>query len=398
MSRSDLRDSRPVLVTGGAGFIGCNIANALAERGHEVLVYDALSRPGVEKNLAWLKERHGEQVQAIVADVRDEDALARAAREAQAVFHMAAQVAVTTSMVDPREDFEINIRGTLNLLDAVRLKGDGTPVIFASTNKVYGDLADIDFRLEGERYVAEDAAVARAGISETRPLDFHTPYGCSKGAADQYVLDYARSFGMRTAVLRMSCIYGLRQMGNEDQGWVAHFLIRALEGKPITLYGDGYQVRDILDVSNAVEAYLKAWEQIDRVKGRAFILGGGPSNAVSLRELLAHISALLGRELDVRYSDWRAGDQRYFVADTSAIRDALGLSPAVPWKEGVALLAEWLRESRHLPPLPPSLEGRGWGWVASEASPPAELEGAHSGIEPERSRPTPNPSLQGRGN
>jgi CDP-paratose 2-epimerase len=364
MSRSDLRDSRPVLVTGGAGFIGCNIANALAERGHEVLVYDALSRPGVEKNLAWLKERHGEQVQAIVADVRDEDALARAAREAKAVYHMAAQVAVTTSMVDPREDFEINIRGTLNLLDAVRLKGDGTPVIFASTNKVYGDLADIDFRLEGECYVAEDAAVARAGISETRPLDFHTPYGCSKGAADQYVLDYARSFGMRTAVLRMSCIYGLRQMGTEDQGWVAHFLIRALEGKPITLYGDGYQVRDILDVSNAVEAYLQAWEHIDRVKGRAFNLGGGPSNAVSLRELLAHISALLGRELDVRYSDWRAGDQRYFVADTSAIRDALGLSPAVPWKEGVALLAEWLRESRHLPRETVQIHASGSGEVA----------------------------------
>ena len=386
-------DARPVLVTGGAGFIGCNIANALAERGHDVLVYDALSRPGVERNLAWLKERHGDRIESIAADVRDEDELARAAREAKAVFHMAAQVAVTTSMVDPREDFEINIRGTLNLLDAVRLKRDGTPVVFASTNKVYGDLADIDFRLEGDRYVAADAAVARGGISEARPLDFHTPYGCSKGAADQYVLDYARSFDMRTAVLRMSCIYGVRQMGTEDQGWVAHFLIQALEGKPITLYGDGCQVRDILDVSNAVEAYLKAWERIDRVKGRAFNLGGGPANAVSLRELLAHIGALLGRELDVRFSDWRAGDQRYFVADTGRIREELGLSPAVPWKEGVALLAEWLRESRRLP----SLQGRGRGWTASEASPSAELESAHSGIEPERSRPTPNPSLAGRG-
>jgi CDP-paratose 2-epimerase len=349
MSRDDLiqpADSRPVLVTGGAGFIGCNIANALAERGHEVLVYDALSRPGVERNLAWLKERHGEQVSAIVADIRDEDELARAAREAQAVFHMAAQVAVTTSMVDPREDFDINIRGTLHLLDAVRLKGDGTPVIFASTNKVYGDLADLEFRLEDDKYVAVDPLVAGAGIGEHRPLDFHTPYGCSKGAADQYVLDYARSFDMRTAVLRMSCIYGLRQMGTEDQGWVAHFLIRALEGRPITLYGDGYQVRDILDVSNAVEAYLKAWERIDRIKGRAFNLGGGPQNAVSLRELLAHIATLIGHDVDVRFSDWRAGDQRYFVADTRAIRDALGLSPAVPWKQGVAMLAEWLRESR----------------------------------------------------
>jgi len=343
-----LNDSRPVLVTGGAGFIGSNIANALAGQGHGVLVYDALSRPGVEKNLAWLQERHGDLIVPIIADVRDEDELARAAREAKAVFHMAAQVAVTTSLADPREDFEINIRGTLNLLDAIRLKGDGTPIVFASTNKVYGDLADLKFDLRGDKYVAADPAVAANGISEARPLDFHTPYGCSKGAADQYVLDYARSFDMRTAVLRMSCIYGVRQMGTEDQGWVAHFLIRALEGRPITLYGDGCQVRDILDVSNAVEAYLKAWERIDRVKGRAFNLGGGPGNAISLRELLAHI---VGHEVEVEYSDWRAGDQRYFVADTRTARSELGLSPEVKWKEGVSALAEWLRESRRAPVL-----------------------------------------------
>jgi CDP-paratose 2-epimerase len=341
-----LSNSRPVLVTGGAGFIGSNLADALARQGHDVLVYDALSRPGVEGNLAWLKDRHGARIQSVVADVRDEDELARAAREAKAVFHMAAQVAVTTSMVDPREDFDINIRGTLHLLDALRLKGEDVPVIFASTNKVYGDLADLEFRLEGDKYVPVDGAVAANGIGEARPLDFHTPYGCSKGAADQYVLDYARSFGMRTAVVRMSCIYGMRQMGTEDQGWVAHFLIRALEGRPITLYGDGYQVRDILDVSNAVEAYLKLWERIDAVSGRAFNLGGGPANAVSLRELLAHISVLLGREVEVGYSDWRAGDQRYFVADTSSLRSALDLAPAVPWKQGVAALADWLREAR----------------------------------------------------
>ncbi len=346
-------DKRPVLVTGGAGFIGCNIANRLAEEGHEILVYDALSRPGVEKNLAWLKERHGARITSITADIRDEDSLARAAREAKAVFHMAAQVAVTTSLADPREDFEINIRGTLNLLDAVRLKGEATPVIFASTNKVYGDLADIDFRLEGERYVPQDEEVARHGISEARPLDFHTPYGCSKGAADQYVLDYARSYGIPTAVVRMSCIYGLRQMGTEDQGWVAHFLIRALEGKPITLYGDGCQVRDIMDVRNAVEAYVNAWQRIDTIGGQAFNLGGGPDNSVSLRELIAYMSELLGREVEIRFDDWRAGDQRYFVADTRAARAALDLSPAVPWKEGVALLAGWLRESRGIAqPLP----------------------------------------------
>ena len=341
-------DKRPVLVTGGAGFIGCNIANRLAEDGHEVLVYDALSRPGVEKNLAWLKERHAGMITSITADIRDEDELARAAREAKAVFHMAAQVAVTTSLVDPREDFEINLRGTINLLDALRLKGGDTPVIFASTNKVYGDLADIDFRLEGQRYVPQDEAVARHGIGEDRPLDFHTPYGCSKGAADQYVLDYSRSFGIPTAVVRMSCIYGMRQMGTEDQGWVAHFLIRALEGQPITLYGDGHQVRDIMDVRNAVEAYVRAWENIDKVNGRAFNLGGGPDNAVSLRELIAYMGELLGREVEVRLDDWRAGDQRYFVADTRRIREALGLEPAVPWKEGVALLVDWLREARGL--------------------------------------------------
>jgi CDP-paratose 2-epimerase len=341
-------DKRPVLVTGGAGFIGCNIANRLAEDGHEVLIYDALTRPGVEKNLAWLKERHPGLIANVVADIRDEDELARAARDAKAIFHMAAQVAVTTSMVDPREDFEINLRGTLNLLDALRLKSDGAPLIFASTNKVYGDLADIDFRLEGQRYVPQDREVRDHGIPEARPLDFHTPYGCSKGAADQYVLDYARSFGIRSAVIRMSCIYGVRQMGTEDQGWVAHFLIRALEGQKITLYGDGYQVRDILDVSNAVEAYLRAWQHIDRISGRAFNLGGGPANAVSLRELLDYISHLLGRDVDLSFEDWRAGDQRYFVADTRLIRDELGLSSEVPWKQGVAMLAEWLRESRGL--------------------------------------------------
>jgi CDP-paratose 2-epimerase len=348
MSRDDLIDraSGPVLVTGGAGFIGCNIADRLASEGHDVLVYDALSRPGVETNLAWLKDRHPRRISSIVADIRDEDELARAAREAKAVFHMAAQVAVTTSLADPREDFEVNLAGTINLLDALRLKSARTPVVFASTNKVYGDLCDIDFRLEGERYVPADAEVAAHGISEQRPLDFHTPYGCSKGAADQYVLDYARSFDVPTAVLRMSCIYGHRQMGTEDQGWVAHFLIRALEGKPITLYGDGYQVRDILAVSNAVEAYLNAWQRIDRVSGRAFNLGGGPANAVSLRELLAYMSELLGREIDISFSDWRAGDQRYFVADTRLARRELGLSSALPWKRGVAELARWLAEHR----------------------------------------------------
>jgi CDP-paratose 2-epimerase len=345
MSRDDLppaQDPRPVLITGGAGFIGANIADRLAGQGHRVIVYDALLRPGVERNLAWLQERHGDAIVPVTADIRDEDALAKVVIEAKAVFHMAAQVAVTTSLADPRDDFSINILGTLNLLEAVRRYAPEAPVIFASTNKVYGDLADLDFPLQGARYWPAEPEIAARGISEARPLDFHTPYGCSKGAADQYVLDYARSYGLSTAVLRMSCIYGRRQMGTEDQGWVAHFLIRALSDEPITLYGDGLQVRDILDVDDAVDAYLAAWNRIDQVKGRAFNLGGGPSNAVSLRELLGHIGSLTGRAPEVGYSDWRAGDQRYFVADTRAGRAALGLKQPLPWREGLARLAEWL--------------------------------------------------------
>ena len=339
---------QPVLVTGGAGFIGSNIADRLASEGHHVHLFDALSRPGVERNLDWLKRRHGGRISFTRGDVRDEDSLAAAARGASAVFHMAAQVAVTTSMVDPRQDFDINVRGTLHLLDAVRLCGRRVPVIFASTNKVYGDLADVDFELDGERYEPKDRSVRDFGISECRPLDFHTPYGCSKGAADQYVLDYARSFDLPTAVVRMSCIYGQRQMGTEDQGWVAHFLIRTLEGAPITLYGDGCQVRDILDVRDAVDAYMAALHRIEAIKGRAFNLGGGPANAVSLRELLAHIGAITGRQPDLRFDDWRAGDQRYFVADTRLIRDSLDLPAARHWRAGVADLATWLAEERGL--------------------------------------------------
>ena len=340
---------QPVLVTGGAGFIGCNIAERLASEGHDVLVYDALTRPGVERNLAWLQSRHPKRISFVRGDVRDEDSLAAAARQASAVFHMAAQVAVTTSMVEPRDDFDINVRGTLNLLDALRLGGRRVPVVFASTNKVYGDLADVELQLTDGVYRPADPLINAAGISEARPLDFHTPYGCSKGAADQYVLDYARSFGLPTAVLRMSCIYGERQMGTEDQGWVAHFLIRALEGQPITLYGDGHQVRDILDVGDAVNAYMAAWKNIDRIAGRAFNLGGGPPNAVSLRQLIDTIGEIIGRTPELRFADWRAGDQRYFVADTRLIRDTLALPAPRPWRDGVARLASWLAEERDLP-------------------------------------------------
>jgi CDP-paratose 2-epimerase len=341
------REGRPILITGGAGFIGSNLADRLAGEGHEIFVFDALSRAGVERNLAWLKERHGKRITSIVGDVRDEDEVARAAADAKAVFHMAAQVAVTTSLADPREDFDINVRGALHVLDAVRLRGKRVPVIFASTNKVYGNLADLDLETVHDRYEPRSFA-ARRGVDERRPLDFHTPYGCSKGAADQYVLDYARSFGVPTVVFRMSCIYGRRQMGTEDQGWVAHFLIRALEGRPITIYGDGRQVRDVLDVADAVEAYVQALERIGQVAGRAFNLGGGPGNTISLRQLIDEIRAVTGRDLDLDYQDWRRGDQRWYVSDTHAATAALGLGRPLDWRQGVTGLAEWLAADRGL--------------------------------------------------
>jgi CDP-paratose 2-epimerase len=340
---------RPILITGGAGFIGSNLADRFARDGHDVLVYDAVTRPGVERNLHWLKKRHPSKVSSVIGDIRDEASLAQAAGDAQAVFHMAAQVAVTTSLTDPREDFEINVRGTLNLLEALRLRNEPVPLIFASTNKVYGDLADVGLDKSGDIYVPSDPLIRAVGIGESRPLDFHTPYGCSKGAADQYVLDYARSFDMPTCVLRMSCIYGQRQMGNEDQGWVAHFLIRALKGEPISIYGDGCQVRDVLDVSNAVEAYVSAWKNIDAVRGRAFNLGGGVANAISLRQLIAHIESILGRPVETDYSEWRAGDQRYYVSDTRLITQELGLHTPTPWRRGVAALAHWLQDEMQLP-------------------------------------------------
>lgn len=335
--------TRPVLVTGGAGFIGSNLVDRLAQEGHPVLVYDALLRPGVEANLEWLKHRHPRQVSVCVADVRDASAIADAVTQAQAVFHLAGQVAVTTSLADPRLDFEINLAGTFQLLDALRRRAAPVPLVFASTNKVYGDLSDIALDCLDDAYLPHDPVLLATGIGEGRPLDFHTPYGCSKGAADQYVLDFGRSYGIPTAVLRMSCIYGRRQMGSEDQGWVAHFLIRALRGESISIYGDGRQVRDVLDVRDAVAAYLQVWQRIDQVRGHAFNLGGGPDNAISLRRLVAHMEALLGRPVETCHGDWRAGDQRYYVSDTRRLRGALDLPMPLSWRKGVADLAEWLR-------------------------------------------------------
>jgi CDP-paratose 2-epimerase len=348
------RGDAPIAIVGGSGFIGSNLADSFLSDGEPVLVVDNLSRPGVEQNLDWLGQKHGSGLTVNITDVRDADAIAGAVAGAKAIFHFAAQTAVTTSLVQPVEDFDINLRGTFNVLEAVRRSGEPVPVIFASTNKVYGSLPDIAVREEGDRYVPVDDGVDAHGIGEAQGLDFCTPYGCSKGAADQYVLDYAKSYGMRTAVLRMSCIYGPRQFGTEDQGWVAHFLLSALSGRPITIYGDGRQVRDILHVSDAVAAYRAVLDRIEATAGQAFNLGGGPTNAISLRMLLGEIAGLTGRELAIRHDSERTGDQPFFVADTRKIEAMLGWKAHVAWREGVRDLAGWLRRHR-LEPQPQSV-------------------------------------------
>jgi len=335
---------KPVLITGGAGFLGANIADRLAGEGHRVLVYDSLERPGVERNLAWLKERHGERVSVAVADIRDTDALEQMVRDVSAVFHLAAQVAVTTSLVDPVADFEVNARGTLNLIEALRRRADPPPLLFASTNKVYGKLLGPESLIPGKARWEPADALSALGCDENAPLDFYSPYGCSKGVADQYVLDYARVFGLPTLVLRMSCLYGPRQFGNEDQGWIAHFLIRALAGSPVTVFGDGRQVRDALFVDDAVAAWLAAWRAIDRLRGRAFNLGGGPANTLSLLELLERIPGLTGRRPEVSYASARPGDQLWYVSDTRALSEATGWQARIDLDQGLERLVAWLAD------------------------------------------------------
>lgn len=352
------RARRPVLITGGAGFVGTNLAHRLAERGDDVLLLDNLSREGVEENLAWLRRTHGERVQIELADVRDPYAFRDIVPHVSAVVHLAAQVAVTSSVDRPRYDFDVNARGTLHLLEALRDLAAPPPLLFTSTNKVYGALGGLELTREAQRYAAADPRIAEHGVSEDAALDFRSPYGCSKGSADQYVLDYARSYGLPATVFRMSCIYGPHQFGTEDQGWVAHFVIRALQGRPITLYGDGRQVRDVLFVEDLVDAMLLALGGLrreaaerggeeeggaTRLSGRAFNIGGGPERSVSLLELLERLGRLRGERPEVRFGPWRNGDQRYYVTDTRAFRRATGWSPKVDVDEGVARLLDWLR-------------------------------------------------------
>ncbi|MBE7171317.1 MAG: SDR family NAD(P)-dependent oxidoreductase [Williamsia sp.] len=337
------------LITGGAGFVGVNLADKLLTQGRNVIVFDNLSRAGVENNLYWLQQKHPQQLKTIKADIRDKAAVAQAVEHAAEVFHFAAQVAVTSSIHNPFYDFEVNAQGTLNLLEAIRNSSHQPPFIFASTNKVYGDLNDLDIVMNGSRYHLENTLFGQQGISEKRNLDFHSPYGCTKGVADQYTLDYARTFGLKTAVLRMSCIYGPHQYGTEDQGWVAHFLIQALQNKPITLYGDGKQVRDILYVEDLVEAYILAMENIQEISGHAFNMGGGPENTVSLLELCDMIGELAGKKPPILFDEWRPGDQKYYVSNFNKFTAVTGWTPQVGTREGVQLLYNWLRENAGMP-------------------------------------------------
>ncbi len=333
------------LITGGAGFIGTNLAARLAGLGRPVLILDDLSRPGVKRNLDWLRGRFGEQIRFEAADVRDARAVRRCVESAAEVYHLAAQVAVTTSLAAPTADFEINARGTLNVLEAMRQMRSPPTLLFTSTNKVYGALPDLPLKLEGRRYVPADPRLAATGVDERRPLDFHSPYGCSKGAADQYVLDYARSFGLPTVVFRMSCIYGPHQCGNEDQGWLAHFLISARERRTVTLYGDGCQVRDVLFVEDLIDAMLAATARIDELRGAAFNIGGGPQNTLSLLELIEVLNERHGLALRTQLAPWRSGDQRYYVSSTARFTQATGWRARVPPLEGIARLAEWLEQA-----------------------------------------------------
>jgi CDP-paratose 2-epimerase len=357
--RASIRTERPALVTGGAGFVATNVADRLLSSGRPVIIFDNLSRAGVEQNLRWLKARHGRLVETMIADTRDMDAVRDAVSRASQIFHFAAQVAVTTSLVDPFTDFEINARGTLNVLEAMRALPDPPSLLFTSTNKVYGDLADVPLVRRDGRYEPKDRRLAACGIGEERPLDFHSPYGCSKGAADQYVLDYARTFGLRTAVFRMSCIYGPHQFGTEDQGWVAHFLIQAIDRAPITIYGDGCQVRDILFVEDLVDARLAAHGAIDDLAGEAFNIGGGPANTISLNELLAFIEQLTGSRPAAAFDSWRTADQRYYVSDVRRFHAATGWAPKVGVHQGIERLYNWLlatRATAETVPVPPAVK------------------------------------------
>lgn len=337
-------DDQFVLMTGGAGFVGTNLALSYLEQNQPVHIFDNLGRPGVEGNVKELLDRYPGRVLFTRGDVRDRSAVHSAVTTARIVYHLAAQVAVTTSLKDPIADFDTNLIGTLNVLESVRDCSHRPSLLFTSTNKVYGRLSRIALREEPRRYDSSGSQTRRAGAAEDQPLEFLSPYGCSKGSADQYVLDYARSYAIPAVVFRMSCIYGPYQLGSEDQGWVAHFLRRAMKGDPITIYGDGKQVRDLLYVTDLVHAMRLAQENIALTCGQAFNVGGGPNNSTSLLELLTFLRQLTGDTVRINWAPERPADQKWFISDISKLHDTVGWTPAVSMKEGIRLLRDWYFE------------------------------------------------------
>lgn len=334
-----------ILVTGGAGFIGSNVADYFASRGHYIHLFDNFSRFGAEHNLDRLKEH--ESVGFTRADIRDADAVTDCVRAVSpdAIIHLAAQVAVTTSVIDPIEDFEINAKGTMNILEAARKMPMPPIMLFSSTNKVYGSLDHLQYEERDDEYGFING---RGGVSEDAPLDFHSPYGCSKGVADQYCLDYHRVYGLKTVVFRQSCIFGNNQYGIEDQGWVAWFLIAALTGKKITIFGNGKQVRDLLHVDDLARVFELAIDKIDTVKGNAFNIGGGPNNKMSILQMIEFIKSQVNENLSLGWSDFRPGDQMIYVSDISKFTEMTGWEPLKPIDQGLMQLTDWIRSNKEI--------------------------------------------------
>jgi CDP-paratose 2-epimerase len=340
---SQLKAER-ILITGGAGFIGSNLAHRLLEEGHEVILFDNLSRSGRESNLEWLTTMHGSSAFRLVrANLTDFSALQAAAAGVERIYHLAGQVAVTTSVQDPRHDFESNALGTFNVLEAARCAANPPIVLYASTNKVYGDMQDVAIREEATRYAYIDLP---HGVPETHPLDFLSPYGCSKGTGDQYVRDYARIYKLRTVVMRQSCIYGDRQLGGEEQGWLAWFIKAALKQQPITIYGNGKQVRDVLFIDDLLNAYAAVVHNIEHTAGQIYNIGGGVTNTLSVwAEFGPQVERLLGRPVTVTYHDWRPGDQRVYISDIRKAEHELHWHPQVFVQEGVERLFHWIQDN-----------------------------------------------------
>lgn len=335
-----------ILITGGAGFIGINAASFYLNRNDSVIILDNFSRKGNDSNVLWLKKQY-KNIEIIKADIRhDQEKLKEAVQKSDLVLHLAAQVAVTTSVIDPRTDFQINAMGTFNVLEAIRQSKNKPILIYSSTNKVYGELENIPIEEKKTRYVFKNLPF---GVSEDTPLDFHSPYGCSKGAADQYVRDYSRIYGIRTIVFRQSCIYGPHQFGMEDQGWVAWFLIALIKNSPITIYGDGKQVRDLLYVDDLIRAYDLAVKNISITSGKIYNIGGGPNNTLSVwTEFRPLLQKLFNRRIDGTFLGIRPGDQPIFIADIRKAKEDFTWAPKISVMQGIESLYKWISSNKQL--------------------------------------------------